>query len=381
MLNHSFWKNRRVFVTGHTGFKGSWLSLWLEALGAKAAGYALDAPTQPSLFEQADVARSIQSIRGDIRDFRRLKSVLAELRPEVIFHLAAQTVVLRGYDDPIETYSSNVMGTVHLLEAIRQLELRCVVVNVTSDKCYANREVVWGYREEEPMGGDDPYSSSKGCSELVTNAFRQSFFPTAALQRHGIALASARAGNVIGGGDWTKNQLVPDLVSAFLAGRPCLIRNDSAVRPWQFVLEPIRGYLMLAERLSEDGVSFASGWNFGPAEADAKPVRWIADRLARMWGHNASWAHDGTAHPGEAHFLKLDASKAGAYLDWHPVLPLEQSLEWTVEWYRAFQSDVDLRSVSFGQIKRYETLLDQEQSRHSYTLHSTGVPSTADIVR
>jgi CDP-glucose 4,6-dehydratase len=381
MLNHSFWKNRRVFITGHTGFKGSWLSLWLEALGAKAMGYSLDPPTEPSLFEQAEVARSIRSIRGDVRDFASLKSALTELRPEVIFHLAAQSVVLRGYEDPIETYSSNVMGTVHLLEAIRQSELRCVVVNVTSDKCYANREVVWGYREEEPMGGDDPYSSSKACSELVTTAFRESFFPPTALQHHGVALASARAGNVIGGGDWTKNQLVPDLVRAFLTGRPCLIRNDSAVRPWQFVLEPIRGYLMLAERLSEDGVSFASGWNFGPVNADAKPVRWIADILARLWGDGASWKHDDTTHPGEAHFLKLDASKAGAYLDWHPVLPLEQSLEWIVEWYRSFQSNADLRSVSLAQIRRYETLLDQKQPRHAHAGDSPDIPRTADIAR
>lgn len=379
MPDRSFWKGRSVIVTGHTGFKGSWLSLWLNELGARVTGYALDPPTQPSLFEQAEVARIVRCKCGDVRDFLQLKDVLAECRPEVIFHLAAQSVVLRGYEDPIDTYSSNVMGTVHLFEAVRQLGLRCAVVNVTSDKCYANREVIWGYREEEPMGGKDPYSSSKGCAELVTTAFRESFFPAAAVQRHGVAVASARAGNAIGGGDWTKNQLIPDLVRAFLAGRPCLIRNDSAVRPWQFVLEPLRGYLLLAERLSEDGLSFASGWNFGPADADAKPVRWIADRLALAWGSGASWTHDGAVHPREARFLKLDASKAGAYLDWRPLLPLDQALEWIVEWYRAFQKAAELRSVTLAQIERYEALIDQQPSGGSHTADFPNTRSTAHV--
>ena len=253
MLNRSFWKGRKVFLTGHTGFKGSWLSLWLEALGANVTGYALDPPTQPSLFEQAKIANAIRSIRGDIRDFSRLQGAIAECRPEVVIHMAAQSVVRRGYEDPIETYSSNVMGTVHVLEALRQLKQPCVVVNVTSDKCYENREWVWGYRENEPMGGRDPYSNSKGCAELVTTAYRESFFPPGSLERHGVAVASARAGNAIGGGDWTSDQLIPDLMRAFLAGQPCLIRNPLAIRPWQFVLEPLRGYLMLAERLATDG--------------------------------------------------------------------------------------------------------------------------------
>jgi CDP-glucose 4,6-dehydratase len=356
MLNRSFWKGRRVFLTGHTGFKGSWLSLWLNALGADVVGYSLDPPTQPNLFEQAEVANCVRSIRGDIRDFPRLKAAIAESRPTVVIHMAAQSIVRRGYDDPIETYSSNVMGTVHLFEAVRHLGGPCAVINVTSDKCYVNREWVWGYREDEPMGGRDPYSNSKGCAELVTTAYRESYFPTASLERHGVAVASARAGNAIGGGDWTTDQLIPDLMRAFLAGQSCLIRNPSAIRPWQFVLEPLRGYLMLAERLTEDASQFASGWNFGPAEADAKPVSWIADELAQSWGSGASWRQDVAAHPREAHLLKLDASKASVCLNWRPVLCLNQALEWIVDWYRALQTGADLRRMTQTQIERYEGL-------------------------
>lgn len=357
MLNRSFWKGRRVFLTGHTGFKGSWLSLWLSSLGADVTGYSLDPPTQPNLFEQAAVADSIRSIHGDIRDFPRLKAAAAECCPTVVIHMAAQSVVRRGYNDPIETYSSNVMGTVHIFEALRQLGRPCAVVNVTSDKCYANREWVWGYREYEPMGGRDPYSNSKGCAELVTTAYRESFFPPESFGRHGVAVASARAGNAIGGGDWTGDQLIPDLMRAFLAGKSCVIRNPSAIRPWQFVLEPLRGYLTLAERLADDASRLAAGWNFGPAEADAKPVSWIAEELVRAWGHSASWSRDTGTNPPEAHFLKLDASKAKACLNWHPVLPLNSALEWIVEWYRAFQSGADLRRLTRAQIERYENLL------------------------
>ena len=356
MPNRSFWKGRHVFLTGHTGFKGSWLSLWLDALGANVTGYALDPPTQPSLFEQAEVAGAVRSTCADIRDFPRLKSAIAECRPDVVIHMAAQSVVRRGYEDPIETYSSNVIGTVHLLEALRQLGQPCVVVNVTSDKCYADREGAWGYRENEPMGGRDPYSNSKGCAELVTTAYRESFFAPASLERHEVAIASARAGNAIGGGDWTSYQLIPDLMRAFLAGQACLIRSPSAIRPWQFVLEPLRGYLMLAERLAENASRFASAWNFGPAEADAKPVSWIADELARLWGNRASWREDAGMHPREAHSLKLDASKAKACLDWHPVLPLNLALDWIVEWYRTFQAGDDLRSLTRTQIERYDAL-------------------------
>ena len=356
MLDHSFWRGRKVFLTGHTGFKGSWLSLWLHALGADVTGYALGPPTHPNLFEQANLTKLVHTICADIRDFQQLKTEIAECRPDVIIHMAAQSVVRRGYEDPIETYSSNVMGTVHVLEVVRQLNRPAVVINVTSDKCYANREWVWGYRENEPMGGRDPYSNSKGCAELVGAAYQEFLFPPAMVDRHGVAIASARAGNAIGGGDWTGDQLIPDLIRGFLADRPCLIRSPSAIRPWQFVLEPLRGYLMLAERLAQDASRFAGGWNFGPAETDAKPVSWIADELSRSWGSGASWKRDAGAHPPEAQFLKLDASKARSSLDWRPLLPLEEALHWIIEWYRAFQAGVDLRSVTLTQIEQYEAL-------------------------
>ena len=354
-LNRSFWKGRKVFVTGHTGFKGGWLSLWLNALGAEMTGYALDPPTQPNLFEQGRVGKAVQSIHGDIRDLPRLKNAISECTPEIVIHMAAQTVVRRGYEDPVETYSSNVMGTVSLLEAVRQLKRPCAVVNVTSDKCYENREWTWGYRENEPMGGRDPYSNSKGCAELVTSAYRESYFSPESFSQHGIAVASARAGNAIGGGDWTSDQLIPDLMRAFLAGRSCLIRNPASYRPWQFVLEPLRGYLMLAERLLKDGPRFASAWNFGPIDSDAKPVCWIADELVRSWGE-ASWTQDKASHPHEAHALKLDASKARTSLGWSPALPLRPALKWIVEWYRAFQSGADMCEVTRNQIEQYEAL-------------------------
>jgi CDP-glucose 4,6-dehydratase len=356
-LNRGFWKDRRVFLTGHTGFKGSWLSLWLSTLGAQVVGYALDPPTSPSLYNQAGVDSNLQSIIADIRDFQRLGAAIADFQPEVVLHLAAQSVVRTGYEDPVGTYASNVMGTVHLLEAVRQLKRKCVVVNVTSDKCYENREWVWGYREIDRMGGHDPYSNSKGCAELVTAAYRDSYFPPELLQDHGVALASARAGNAIGGGDWTAFQLIPDLIRAFLAGQPCLIRNPRSYRPWQFVLEPLRGYLLLAERLADQGAEFASGWNFGPYEGDAKPVEWIADTLSSKWGGGAAWVQDSAVAEKEARALKLDVSKAAACLGWRPVLRLEQTLSWIVEWYKAFESGADLRATTLDQIERYERLL------------------------
>lgn len=359
MPDRSFWKGRRVFLTGHTGFKGSWLSLWLNALGADVTGYALDPPTEPNLFGQAKVADDIRSICGDIRDFPRLKSAIAECRPEVVIHMAAQSIVRQGYQDPIETYSSNVMGTVHVFEALRQLGQPCAVVNVTSDKCYENREWVWGYRESDVMGGHDPYSNSKACAELVTSAFRDSFFHGEGTGQSRIAVASARAGNVVGGGDWTRDQLLPDLMRGFLSGRPCLIRNPASIRPWQFVLEPLRGYLLLAEKLTENAARFATSWNFGPADTDARPVSWIANELVRSWGGSASWRQDVGTHPQEAGFLKLDVSRAGANLDWHPVLSLSPALEWIVEWYHAFQAGDDLKSLTLTQIERYESLLDR----------------------
>jgi CDP-glucose 4,6-dehydratase len=356
MPNRTFWRNRRVFLTGHTGFKGSWLSLWLDALGAEVTGYALAPPTQPNLFEQAQVQNSVCSILGDIRDFDRLKKAIDDCRPEIVIHMAAQTVVRRGYEDPIETYSTNVMGTVNLFEALRRQGYPCSVVNVTSDKCYQNREWAWAYREDDAMGGRDPYSNSKACAELVTSAYRDSFFSPSAHESHVVALASARAGNVIGGGDWTASQLIPDLMRAFLAKQSCLIRNPAATRPWQFVLEPLRGYLILAEQLLNDPKVNATGWNFGPAEDDAKPVSWIADRIAHSWGGGASWTTDGAAHPHEARSLKLDASKAKSFLNWYPLLPLSPALDWIVTWYRSFQEGADLGKLTRAQISAYEAL-------------------------
>jgi CDP-glucose 4,6-dehydratase len=355
--DRSFWRGRRVLVTGHTGFKGSWLSLWLDALGADVTGYSLAPPTTPSLYEQAGIARTLRSITADVRDYERLVAAVGEVRPEVVIHMAAQSVVKRGYADPIETYAVNVMGTVHLLEAVRRLGTPCAVVNVTSDKCYAHRTTGPGYREGDPMGGDDPYSNSKGCAELVTTAWQHSYFPAATFGQHGVALGSARAGNAIGGGDWTPDQLIPDLVRAFAASRPCPIRRPEAIRPWQFVLEPLRGYLLLAEHLSADGASFASGWNFGPVETDARPVEWIADRLATGWGGPAAWVRDRAAHPPEASVLKLDAAKAAAQLGWRPALPLDDALDWIVEWYRAWNREDDVAALTREQLARYETRL------------------------
>jgi CDP-glucose 4,6-dehydratase len=366
MINPAFWKGRRVFVTGHTGFKGSWLSMWLHALGADVSGFALDPPTQPNLFEQAAVSCGIKSTSGDIRDFSRFKAAIAESHPEVVIHMAAQSVVRRGYEDPIETYSSNVMGTVHLLEAIRQLGLPTVVVNVTSDKCYENKEMVWGYRENDALGGHDPYSNSKACAELVTSAFCDSYFGPDDSGCIRVAVASARAGNVIGGGDWTRDQLIPDLIRSFVADNPCLIRNPSAIRPWQFVLEPLRGYLMLAERLAENASRFRSAWNFGPAEADVKPVSWIADELAQSWGRTASWRHDTARHPREAHYLKLDVSKAKDELGWQPVLPLREALDWIVQWYRTSQTNGDLPRLTRAQIDKYEELAQINNDNRSH---------------
>lgn len=333
-----------MFLTGHTGFKGSWLTLWLQSLGARVTGYALEPPTMPSLYDQARVSTSVRSIVADIRDFPRLTAAMAEVAPEIVIHMAAQSVVKRGYADPTETYAVNVLGTVNVFEAARQLEHGCVVVNVTSDKCYAHSGADRPFREGDPMGGDDPYSSSKACAELVTTTYRKAFLP---------ALASARAGNAIGGGDWTADQLIPDLVRAFQGGRPALIRNPDGIRPWQFVLEPLRGYLMLAERLVREPSVAAAGWNFGPADPE-RPVSWIADRLAESWGSGASWVQDGTTHPAESAVLRLDASRAAACLGWRPALTLEQALEWTLEWYRAVHAGSDPRRLTAEQIARYE---------------------------
>ncbi|HYF58551.1 MAG TPA: CDP-glucose 4,6-dehydratase [Burkholderiaceae bacterium] len=349
-MNAAFWRGRRVFLTGHTGFKGSWLSLWLQSVGAETTGFALPPPTSPSLFDEAGVARGMRSVIGDVRDAGALRDALVAARPEVVIHMAAQPLVRRSYVDPVETYSTNVMGTVHLLEAVRACPTVRAVVNVTTDKCYENREWVWGYREDEPMGGRDPYSSSKGCAELVSAAYRASFLAA------GPALATARAGNVIGGGDWASDRLVPDVLAAFAEGRAVEIRNPGAIRPWQHVLEPLRGYLTLAERLHEHGAAYAEAWNFGPNDADARPVGWIVERLVSRWGDGASWRPSPGEHPHEATWLKLDVSKARARLGWEPALGLEAALDLIVDWTRHRLAGGDVRERTLAQIDRYRSL-------------------------
>jgi len=352
-MNSVFWSGRKVLVTGHTGFKGSWLCLCLHQLGAKVVGYSLPPPTQPSLFERARVASVVDSVIGDIRNVEKLTALIREHSPDVILHLAAQSVVRSSYDDPIETYSTNVVGTASVLQAIRAAGARSAVVSVTTDKCYKNREWLWGYRESDELGGHDPYSNSKACAELVTQSFRDSFFPPTELARHGVAIASARAGNVIGGGDWTSHQLLPDVVRAFEAHQPVLIRQPRSVRPWQHVLDCLSGYLVLAERLNVDSPEVCGAWNFGPELDDAQPVAWLVEFLVREWGGDASWRIDGSAHPHEAGLLRLDSSKAGEILGWRPRLRLSDALAWTAEWYKSHAAGGDARDLCRAQIDAY----------------------------
>ena len=355
-MNRTFWKDKKVLVTGHTGFKGSWLSLWLQKLGAKVVGYALSPPTKPSLFEVAQVADGMTSITEDVRHLEYLQAVIADHRPEIIIHLAAQPLVRCSYEDPVETYSTNVMGTVNVLEAVRQSESIRVVVSITSDKCYENKEWLWGYRENDPVGGYDPYSSSKGCAELIISAYRDSFFPAEKYQHHRVAVASTRAGNVIGGGDWARDRLIPDFMTAIMKDRPAIIRSPSAVRPWMHVLEPLNGYLRLAEQLWAHGPKFAQAWNFGPNSEDTKTVLWLVEHLTRFWGEGARWKLDSVQHPHESRFLKLDCSKAQSLLGWSAKLRLSTALEWTVEWYRSYQQNKDMRALTEEQIIRFENI-------------------------
>ena len=352
----SFWHGRRAFVTGHTGFKGSWLSLWLERLGADVCGVALDPPTDPSLFKEARVAHGMRSEIADIRDLERVRAILCEHRPEVVFHMAAQPLVRKSYEDPVGTYATNVMGTVNVLESVRGCDSVRAVVVITTDKCYENKEWVWPYRESDRLGGYDPYSNSKACVELVVSAYRNSFYPPAHYDQHGLAIASARAGNVIGGGDWAEDRLVPDIMRAFAANKVLTIRSPKAVRPWQHVLEPLSGYLKLAEKLCEAGVQYGDAWNFGPEYSDAKPVEWVVRELAADWGGDAHWQVDDQTHPHEAQMLKLDCSKALQSLDWRPVLPLKLALRLTADWYRRWNAGEDARSIAIGQIDQYVQL-------------------------
>jgi CDP-glucose 4,6-dehydratase len=344
-----FWQTRRVLLTGHTGFKGAWLALWLQSLGAQVCGFANGVPTEPSLYELAGVGEGMQSIDGDIRDATAVEAALAAARPEVVIHMAAQSLVRRSFEDPRETYETNVMGTVNLLDAVRrQADVR-VVVNVTSDKCYDNREWEWPYRESEPMGGHDPYSNSKGCAELVTDAYRRSYF----CDPDGTRVASARAGNVIGGGDWAQDRLVPDLMRAALSGEPLLVRNPKAIRPWQHVLNPLSGYLRLAQALWEAS-DYASAWNFGPAEEDARPVAWIVARLSELWVGDLRVSQDPGPHPHEARYLKVDSSRARAHLGWRPTWDLQNGLEAVVDWYLDLREGGEMRVVTCEQIRRFQ---------------------------
>ncbi len=349
-VNPDFWSDKRVFITGHTGFKGGWLSLWLQAMGAEVYGYALNPPTDPSLFTVAKVGNGMASSEiADIRDAEKLRHAMQAAKPEIVFHLAAQPLVRYSYAQPAETYAVNVMGTVNLLEAVRATPSVKAVVNVTTDKCYENREWAWGYRENESMGGFDPYSSSKGCAELVTSAYRRSY-----LEPAGIALASARAGNVIGGGDWAADRLIPDFLRALDEGEILIIRSPQATRPWQHVLEPLSGYLILAERLYTAGAKFAEAWNFGPADQDARSVQWIVERLAEI-RKDVNWQCDEAPQPHEAHYLKLDSSKAHNQLNWRPRWQLAMALDKTVEWHQAWREGQNMRATTLAQIVDYQT--------------------------
>jgi CDP-glucose 4,6-dehydratase len=349
----SFWRGRRVFMTGHTGFKGSWLALWLADMGAEVTGFALPPPTRPSLFEVARVAEVVHSVDGDLRDLAALTDALKAASPEIVIHMAAQSLVRESYTTPVETYATNVMGTVHVLEAVRGSPGVRAVVCVTSDKCYENRETGQAYRESDAMGGYDPYSSSKGCAELVASAYRRSFFNPERLSEHGVAVATVRAGNVIGGGDWAKDRLVPDLLKGFSAGERPLVRFPEAIRPWQHVLEPLDGYLTLAERLWRGESDMAAGWNFGPEQDDARPVAWVADRLAAFWGEGAGWDRTGEAQPHEAGRLELDWSKARSVLGWRPTWSLDEALARIVAWSRAHAAGDDVRDITLDQIREH----------------------------
>jgi CDP-glucose 4,6-dehydratase len=352
-MNKEFWLKKRVFITGHTGFKGSWLCLWLSSLGAEVTGYALNPPSEPSLFNLCNIQELISSIKGDVRDYSFLHKSIRAAEPEIIIHMAAQSLVRDSYINPVETYAINVMGTVNILESVRYAEGVKVVINVTTDKCYENKEWLWGYRENEPLGGYDPYSNSKACSELVTASYKSSFFNPEKYDIHGIAVASARAGNVIGGGDWAKDRLIVDCINALLQGEKIRVRNPHAIRPWQHVLEPLSGYLTLSEKLYCKGVEFAEGWNFGPDESAAKSVGWIVERFCQKWPGSKGYCVEKGEHPHEANYLKLDCSKAKNRLNWYPKWNLEKTIDAILEWTVDYKDQKDPRESCLSQIAEY----------------------------
>jgi len=347
------YKNRKVLITGHTGFKGSWVCILLNKLGADVYGYALEPPTNPSLFVEAKIDEFVTSYIGDIRNFDYLQDVMNKVQPEIVIHLAAQPLVRESYKNPVETYSVNVMGTVHLLESCRNTPSVKAIVNITTDKCYENQEWHWSYRENEPMGGYDPYSNSKGCSELVTSSYRNSYFNPKDYIKHGVALATARAGNVIGGGDWADDRLIPDFIRAITQDEEVKIRSPYAIRPWQHVLEPLSGYLSLAEKLFTKGAHYAEGWNFGPDDSDAKNVEWITNTICKLWGEKASFSIDMNPQPHETNYLKLDCSKAKVELNWIPKWDIETTLKSIVDWNKGFLNEDNIRNITEKQIEKY----------------------------
>jgi CDP-glucose 4,6-dehydratase len=351
IVDASFWKGKKVYLTGHTGFKGSWLSLWLQNMGAIIKGYSLDVNTKPALFSKANVAEEMESEIGDIRNLEQLVESMVSFSPDILIHMAAQPLVRLSYQEPVDTYTTNVIGTVNVLEAARKCINLKAIVSVTTDKCYENKEWEWGYRENEAMGGHDPYASSKGCAELVTSAYRRSFFSA----EHTASLASARAGNVIGGGDWAEDRLIPDILRAFEKSKPVVIRNPLSTRPWQHVLEPLSGYLVLAQELFLNGDEFAEGWNFGPKDEDCKPVSWILDKMVESWGGKASWSLDKENNPHEAGFLKLDCSKAASRLKWKPKWNLQLTLKSIVDWHQVYSNGGDIKKQCLKEINTYST--------------------------
>ena len=355
-LISNFWHGKHVFLTGHTGFKGSWLSLLLQNLGAEVTGFSLEPSTKNNLFKIANVEKSMISIISDIRDLSNLQLAMKAAQPDIVIHMAAQPLVQLSYKEPVETYATNVMGTVHVLESIRHIPSIRAAVMVTTDKCYENKEWLWGYRENDIMGGHDPYSNSKACVELITSAYRHSYF------NHQLpsypSIATARAGNVIGGGDWAANRLIPDILEAFEKKVPANIRNPSAIRPWQHVLEPLCGYLNLAKKLYLNGSDYAESWNFGPQDNDVHPVEWIADYLTNTWGGGASWKEDLTNHPHESHCIKLDISKAKSRLGWEPQWPLEITLQKILIWHKAWLNNEDMHKLCLSQIQEYFLTID-----------------------
>ncbi|MHB8303121.1 MAG: CDP-glucose 4,6-dehydratase [Acidobacteriaceae bacterium] len=363
----TFWQGRKVFLTGHTGFKGSWLALWLQHLGADAMGYALPPHTAPSLYTAANVADGMASVLGDLGDLAGMKAAMRDHRPEVVVHMAAQSLVRASYRDPIGTYETNVLGTAKLLEAARACDSVHAIVVVTTDKCYENQEWPWAYRENDALGGFDPYSNSKACAEMVVGAYRSSFFHPARYAEHGVSLATARSGNVIGGGDWSSDRLMVDILRAFSAGETLRIRNPHAIRPWQHVLDPLRGYMMLAEKLYTHGTQFSGAWNFGPQYMGAKSVEWIVEYIASRWNAATSdgpsaavaprWVVDGGEHPHEAQMLKLDWTKASMELGWHPALSLPEALDMTLDWHRDVHEGGDARQKCISQLDAYRQRL------------------------